>query len=85
MRVGYALSKAQEVYKKKTLNNKDLLLTDQNYQSNHTGLHFNSFFFFEHTGSVRELYINLHFIQNKDTANRHSCFHLMTGTQHIQT
>lgn len=40
-------------------------LTDQNYQSNQTRLHFNSLF--EHTGSVRELYISLHFIQNKDT------------------
>lgn len=42
---------------------------------------FNSLF--EHTGSVRELYISLHFIQNTDT-DKHSRSHPLTGARHIQ-
>lgn len=38
---------------------------------------------FEHTGSVRELYISLQFIQNTDM-DEHSCSHPLTGTRHIQ-
>lgn len=58
-----------------------MLFTEQNYQSNQTGPQFNSLF--EHTGSVRELYISLHFIQNTDT-DKHSRSHPLTGTRHIQ-
>lgn len=57
-------------------------LTEQNYQSHQTGLQFNSLF--EHTGSVRELYISLHFIQNTDT-DEHSHSHPLTGAWHIRS
>lgn len=57
-------------------------LTEQNYQSHQTGLQFNSLF--EHTGSVRELYISLHFIQNTDT-DEHSHSHPLTGAGHIRS
>lgn len=58
-----------------------MLFTEQNYQSNQTGAQLNSVF--EHTGSVRELYISLHFIQNTDT-DKHSRSHPLTGARHIQ-
>lgn len=54
--------------------------TEQNYQSDQTGLQFNSLF--EHTGSVRELYISLHFIQNTDT-DEHSRSHPLAGAWHV--
>lgn len=75
--------KLRRFIKKKTLNNKDLLLTDQNYQSNHTRLILTAYL--NILAVLERFYIDLHFVQKKDTANRHSCSHLMTGTQHIQT
>lgn len=59
-----------------------MLLTEQNYQSHQTGLQFNSLF--EHTGSVREIYISLHFIQTTDT-DEHSRSHPLTGTRRIRS